>query len=77
MEPSSGTCVLTKDKTAVIYSPLSDPMFIGMEFEYEAHLDDGLELAYDRASMIIFVGPVGIEHTSAVLLIADGFGTLF
>ena len=63
MEPSSGTCVLTKDKTAMIYSPPSNPLFISTEFEYEACLDDGLESACDGAGMTIFVEPVRIEHT--------------
>ena len=34
MDPSSGTFVLTEDKTVVIYSPPSDQLFIGLtEFE--------------------------------------------
>ena len=77
MEPSSGTCVLAKCKIALIYSVPSNLLFIGREFEYKVCLDDGLELACDRVSVIICFEPVRIEHTSAMLLIADGFGTSF
>ena len=60
MEPSSVTCVLAEDKTTMIYSLPSDPLFIGQtEFEYEACLDDGLDSACDRASVTIsFVAPI-------------------
>ena len=78
MEPSSGTCVLTEDKTAVIYSPPSDPLFIGQnEFEYEACLDDGLDSACDRASVTIsFVAPiVARDDTVSVLSTMNGTRT--
>ena len=56
MEPSSGTCVLAEDKTAMIYSPPSNPLFIRQtKFEYEACLDDVLASACDRASVTISV----------------------
>ena len=76
MDPSSGTYVLTKDKTAMTYSPPSNPMFTGQtKFEYEACLDDGLESACDRASVTISVKAPIVARDNVVSVLSRMNGT--
>ena len=60
--PASGTSVVSGDRSTILYTPPpSDDGFIGEDFEYEACLDDGVELTCDTATVTVSVDPVFID----------------